>query len=85
MMATRWEVTEEAIAKDLRPEDFIYLTDGPRQGDRLIAPGHTGKICIGLVAGSTPKLGAELVYEPTLTKTSEGMRVYRMLVRRLEA
>lgn len=83
-MTTRWEV--EQAARELHPEDFIYLNDGPRAGDRLIAPGHSGKVCIAFVPNGVPKLGAELIYEPMQgVKTADGMRVYRMVVRgRLE-
>jgi hypothetical protein len=77
-MITRWEV--EQAARELKPEDFIYLSDGPRGGDRLIAPGHTGKVCLAFVPNGVPKLGAELIYEPTQSKTAEGMRVYRLVV-----
>lgn len=82
-MTTRWEVAE--APKQLTPESFIYLQDGPRQGETLLAPGHTGKICLGLVANQTPRLGSELIYESANVKTSDGARVYRLVVRRLTA
>lgn len=76
-MTTRWEIAE--AAKDLTPADFIYLTDGPRQGDTILAPGHTGKAVLGLAPNVPPRLGAELVYEPVPgMKTSEGARCYRL-------
>lgn len=78
-MSTRWEI--EQAERQLKPEDFIYLQDGPRGGDRLIAPGHTGKVCLAFVPNGKPKLGAELIYEPVQgVKTAEGMRVYRQVV-----
>jgi len=77
-MQTRWEV--EQADRDLHPEDFIYLNDGPRAGDRLIARGHTGKVCLAFVPNGRPRLGAELIYEPTTLKTSDGMLVYRLVV-----
>lgn len=78
-MTTKWETTP--AANPLKPSDFIYLTDGPRAGDTLMAPNHTGKIVIGQVANATPRLGAELVYEPVpKMKTSEGARCYRLVV-----
>lgn len=52
---TAWEV--EQSARDLKPEDLIYLSDGPRAGDTVLAPGHTGKVCVGLVANQVPRLG----------------------------
>jgi hypothetical protein len=83
-MTTRWEVAE--APKQLTPECFIYLQDGPRQGETLLAPGHTGKICVGLVANQVPRLGSELIYAPTTVKTADGSRVYRLVVPgRLEA
>lgn len=75
MTATRWEV--EQLARDLKPEDFIYLADGPRQGDTLEAPGHSGKVCVGFAPRVPPRLGAELVYQWDGSKTSEGARCYR--------
>lgn len=71
---------EEAVAPpQLTPADFVYLLDGPRQGDTIQAPGHTGKICLGLAANVTPRLGSELIYEPVQgMKTSEGARCYRL-------
>lgn len=78
-MTTRWEVAE--APKQLSPEDFIYLQDGPRQGDTLLAPQHSGKVCLGLVANQVPRLGSELVYEPVQgKKTADGSRVYRLVV-----
>lgn len=75
-MQTRWQA--EQATRDLRADDLIYLADGPRGGETVMAPGHTGKICLGLVANMPPRLGAELVYEFTNSKTSEGARVYRL-------
>jgi hypothetical protein len=78
-VSTRWEI--EQAARELHPEDFIYLSDGPRAGDRLIAPGHSGKVCLAYVPNGVPKLGAELLYEPVQgVKTADGMRVYRLVV-----
>lgn len=79
-MITRAEAT---AAPDLTPADFIHLQGGPRDGDTLLAPGHTGKVCVGLVANQTPCLGAELVYAPTGVKTAEGARVYKLVVRKI--
>lgn len=79
--ATRWQV--EQATKQLQASDFIYLQDGPRQGDVLQAPGHAGKVCVGLVAGQVPRLGSELVYESANQKTADGMRCYKLVVRRL--
>jgi hypothetical protein len=77
---------EEAVAPpQLTPADFIHLQGGPRDGDTLLAPGHTGKVCLGLVPNQVPRLGAELVYEPTGKKTAEGARVYRLILRQLAA
>jgi hypothetical protein len=76
----------EAVAPpQLTRDSFIYLTDGPRQGDVLEAPGHTGKVCIGLAANVPPRFGSELVYEPTNIRTSDGARCYRLVVRQLAA
>lgn len=78
-MTTRWEVAE--ASKQLTASDFIYLQDGPRQGETLLAPAHTGKVCLGLVANAVPRLGAELVYEPVQgKKTADGSRVYRLWI-----
>jgi hypothetical protein len=78
-MTTRWEVAE--APKQLHPDDFIHLQGGPRDGDTLLAPGHSGKICIGFVANQVPRLGAELIYEPVSgKKTAEGARVYRLVL-----
>ena len=73
---------EEAVAPpQLKPEDFIYLQDGPRQGDVLQAPGHSGKVCISPAPNGKPRLGSELVYEPVKgLYTSEGARVYRLCI-----
>lgn len=79
-MTTKFEVSERTVAAQLTAADFIHLQDGPRQGDRLIAQAHTGKICIGLAPNVAPRVGAELIYEPTGIKTSEGARVYRLSV-----
>lgn len=80
-MTTRWEATE--APKHLSPSDFIYLQDGPRSGQTLLAPQHSGKIVIGQAAHIAPRLGAELVYEPVPNmKTSEGARCYRLVVPR---
>lgn len=78
---------EEAVAPpQLAPADFIHLLDGPRQGDTIMAPSHTGKICLGLAANVKPRLGSELIYEPVQgMKTSEGARCYRLVVRQLAA
>lgn len=79
MVTTRWEVAE--AAKQLTPADFLYLVDGPRQGETILAPSHSGKICLGLVANQVPRLGAELLYEPVQgKKTSDGSRVYRLWI-----
>jgi hypothetical protein len=78
-MTTRFEVAQ--ASRELRPEDFLYLQDGPRQGETLLAPAHTGKVCLGLVANQVPRLGAELVYEPVQgKKTADGSRVYRLWI-----
>lgn len=82
-MTTRWEVAE--APKQLTPSDFIYLQDGPRQGETVQAGNHTGAICLGLVAGQVPRLGAELIYEDAGQKTSEGARCYRLRVRKFAA
>lgn len=79
-MATRWQSSEQATAATLTPADFVYLQDGPRQGDTILAPGHTGRIVLGLAPNVPPRLGAELVYQPTTSKTAEGNRVYRLSV-----
>lgn len=73
---------EEAVAPpQLQRADFTYLTDGPRAGETIQAPGHTGKICLGLAANVTPRLGSELIYGPVQgMKTSEGARCYRLAV-----
>jgi hypothetical protein len=76
-VTTRWEVAE--APKQLQPGDFIYLQDGPRQGETLLAPSHTGKVCLGLVANQVPRLGAELLYRPTTTKTADGCRIYKFV------
>lgn len=81
-MTTRWETTP--AANPLTPADFIYLTDGPRAGETVQARAHTGKIVIGQAANITPRLGAELVYEPVPNmKTSEGARCYRLVVQKV--
>lgn len=80
-MTTRWEVVQSS--NTLSPADFIHLQGGPRDGDTLLAPGHTGKVCLGLAPNVPPRLGAELIYEPTGKKTAEGARVYRQVVRTL--
>jgi hypothetical protein len=74
---------EEAVAPpQLGRDSFVYLTDGPRQGDVLEAHGHTGKICIGLAANVPPRLGSELIYEAIQgMRTSEGARCYRLVQR----
>ena len=74
-MVTRHEAT---AAPDLTRDSFVYLADGPRAGDTLEVGNHTGKICVGLVAGQVPRLGAELVYAWDKTYTAEGSRVYRL-------
>lgn len=77
-MITRQEAT---APPDLKRSDFIYLTDGPRQGDTLQAPGHSGKVCISPAPNGVPRLGSELVYEPVKgLYTSEGARCYRLCI-----
>ena len=63
-----------------RPEDLIYLSDGPRQGDLLLAPGHIGQVCVSSVRNAKPAMGLDHLYEDTGTRTAEGCRIYRLAV-----
>jgi hypothetical protein len=72
-MTTRAEATAPPA---LTPADFLYLTDGPRQGDTILAPGHTGKIVLGFAPNVPPRLGSELLYQPTKVRTADGARCY---------
>lgn len=67
------------MSGNYRPEDLIYLSDGPRQGDLLIAPGHIGQLVVSPVYNAKPTPGLELLYGPTKEKTSEGCRIYKLV------
>lgn len=68
------------MSGNYRPEDLIYLSDGPRQGDLLLAPNHIGPVCISSVRNAKPTMGLDHLYEDTGSKTAEGMRIYRLVV-----
>lgn len=64
-----------------RPDDLIYFANGPRQGDIAIRPALGGEaVCVSPVAGEQPRIGRELLYQPTGEKTSTGMRIYTLVV-----